>query len=169
MADRAGTNVTAALARARARLAAGDLAAARRECDTVIELGDAKSSAAAHLVLSGCAKRADDHATQRRHVETALTLDPTSALAQYAMAEFHERSGAIEAAIGCLERAITLQSDFVAAHQQLGILRGEAGDATAAAVAFGQVVMLDPRNAQGYNNLGNALRTLGRHDEARRA
>ncbi len=166
MADRAGTDVTAALERARARLAAGDLTAARRECDVVIASGDATASAAAHLVLSGCAKRAGDPAAQQRHVERALTLDPGSALVQYAMAELHEKDGATEAAIGCLERAVALKPDFVAAYHQLGILRGEAGDTFAAAAAFGRVVSLDPGNARGYNNLGNALRTLGRFDEA---
>ena len=159
----------AAVERARARLAAGDVAGARRECERALHSGDAKASAAAHLVLSGCAKRDRDEAAQRRHVDQALALDPDNALAHYAAAELHEHAGAPEAAIASLERAVTLQPDFVAAHQRLGILRGERGDADGAVAAFTRVVTLDPRNARGYNNLGNALRSLGRFDDARMA
>ena len=157
----------AAVERARARLAAGDVAGARRECERALRSGDAKAAAAAHLVLSGCAKRDRDETAQRRHVDQALALDPDNALAHYAVAELHERAGAPGTAIASLERTVALQPGFVAAHQQLGILRGESGDADGAVAAFTRVVTLDPRNARGYNNLGNALRSLGRFDDAR--
>lgn len=159
----------AAVERARARLAAGDVAGARRECERALRSGDAKASAAAHLLLSGCAKRDRDEAARRRHVEQALALDRDNALAHYAAAELHEHAGAPGAAIASLERAVTLQPGFVAAHQRLGILRGERGDTDGAVTAFTRVVTLDPRNARGYNNLGSALRNLGRFDDARTA
>ncbi|HEV2221018.1 MAG TPA: tetratricopeptide repeat protein [Casimicrobiaceae bacterium] len=166
MADRPEAS---AVDRARARLAAGDIAGARRECERALRSGDAKASAAAHLVLSGCAKRDRDEATQQRHVDQALALDPDNALAHCAAAELHEHAGALDAAIASLERAVGLQPGLVAAHQQLGILRGERGDADAAVAAFTRVVTLDSRNARGYNNLGSALRSLGRFDDARMA
>ena len=166
MADRPEAS---AVDRARARLAAGDIAGARRECERALRSGDAKASAAAHLVLSGCAKRDRDEATQQRHVDQALALDPDNALAHCAAAELHEHAGALDAAIASLERAVGLQPGLVAAHQRLGILRGERGDADAAVAAFARVVTLDPRNARGYNNLGSALRSLGRFDDARMA
>ena len=158
-----------AIERARTRLAAGDLAAARRECEQLITAGDAGDAAAAHLVLSACAQREGDTGSARRHVDAALALDPDSALAHYAHAQIAERAGDVATAVASLEQAVRLQPGFAPAHQQLGILLGERGDAGRAAEAFARVVVLDPRNARGHNNLGNALRMLGRFDEAKAA
>jgi CRISPR-associated protein Csy1 len=159
----------AAIERARARLAAGDVAGARQACAPVLGGDNPRDAAAAHLVLSACAQRDGDAASARDHVATALRLDPDNALAHYAWAELSERSGDAETAIASLERAVGLQPAFTAGHQLLGILRGERGDAQLAADAFARVVTLDPRSARGHNNLGNALRMLGRLDEARAA
>ena len=49
-----------------------------------------------------------------------------------------------DAAIANLARAIALQPSFVAAHQRLGVLHGERGDAEQAAASFRRVVELDP-------------------------
>ena len=155
-----------ALERARSRLAAGDLAGARRECSTIIARGDPKRAAAAHLLLAACASRAGEPDGARMHVEAALRLDPRDALAHYAAAELAERAGDADAAVASLERAVALQPSLADAHQRLGILYGERGDPRRAADAFARVVALDPRNARGYNNLGNALRSLGRDAEA---
>ncbi|MGE5104602.1 MAG: tetratricopeptide repeat protein, partial [Betaproteobacteria bacterium] len=155
--------------RARARLAAGDLAGARAACDSVLRAGGARDRAAAHLVLSACARRAGDAAAAQRHVASALALDSSNALAHYAAAEIAEDEGDLAEAIAHLERAVERQPAFVAAHQRLGILWGERGDAQRAADSFARVVALDPTSARGHNNLGNALRTLGRMDEARAA
>jgi predicted O-linked N-acetylglucosamine transferase (SPINDLY family) len=158
----------AVLERARAHLAAGDLDGARRECAPLLHAGG-RDAAAAHVVLSACARRAGDETLARRHVESALQLDPDNALAHYAAAEFAERGGDVAAAIASLEQALRVQPRFVPAHRLLGILHGERGDAERAAAAFARVVELDPGNARGHNNLGNALRTLGRLAEARAA
>jgi CRISPR-associated protein Csy1 len=158
-----------ALARARARLAAGDIAGARAEAEAILTTADARDAAAAHLIVSACAHRAHDAVSARRHVEDAVALDPDNAHAHYARAELAERGGDSRAAVDSLEHAVRLSPGFVAAHQLLGILHGERGDAQRALEAFSRVVTLDPRNARGYNNLGNALRTLGRQDEARAA
>lgn len=157
------------LARARARLASGDIAGARAECAPVLASGNAGDAASADLVLSACAQRAGDAALAKRHVDAALARDPGNALAHYAWAEIAERGGDAATAIESLEHVVRLSPAFVAAHQLLGILYGERGDAQRAADAFARVVALDPRNARGYNNLGNAQRMLGRLDEARTA
>lgn len=165
--DPAGAD--AALALARSRLAAGDVAGARAEGERAARAGNATQRASAHLLLSACARRSGDPASAKQHVESAVALDPGNAVAHYASAELAERAGDASTAIESLERAVALAPAFVAAHHLLGILHGEHGDAQRAADAFSRVVALDPRNARGYNNLGNALRTLGRHVDARAA
>ena len=162
------TAAAAALERARARLAAGDLAGVRRECAPLVASGG-EHAGAAHLLLSACAQRASDPASAQAHVTAALDVDPGNALAHFAAAELQERAGDVAAALASLDRAVALQPDFAAAYQRLGILRGERGETERAADAFSRVVQLEPRNARGYNNLGNALRTLGRLDDARAA
>ena len=156
----------AALAAARSRLAAGDVAGARKLCVPVIASTNPRLTATAHVILSACADRSGDAASARTHAESARRANPDDAVAQYACAELEERAGNGDAAIVSLLRAIALKPDFVAAHQRLGVLYGERGDATQAATAFRRVVEIDPRNARAYNNLGNALRTLGRTEEA---
>ena len=156
----------AALARARACLAAGDIAAARTLCGPLVATGNPHVAAAAHLVLSACAERVGDAPSARAHVQAALHANADDALAHYAWAELEERAGDPDAAIANLARAVTLQPSFVAAHQRLGVLHGEGGDAEQAAASFRRVAELDPANARAFNNLGNALRTLGHYDEA---
>ena len=154
------------LARARARLAAGDIASARALCAPLVASDDARIAAAAHVVLSACAERTGDPVSARTHVQAALRANPEDALAHYAWAEIAERSGDVDDAITSLARAIALQPRFAAAHQRLGVLQGERGDATHAAASFRRVTEIDPANARAFNNLGNALRTLGQTDAA---
>jgi len=156
------------LERARTQLAAGNVAAARAACATIIGSANHAEAAAAHLVLSACAQRAGDGELAERHVDLALERNPRDALAHYAKAQIAERRDP-DLAIAHLEDALRASPAFVAAHQLLGILCGERGDAARAAQAFADVTRLDSRNARGFNNLGNALRSLGRLDEARQA
>ena len=157
------------IARAGKRLAAGDIAGARDDCTEVLKGGMPQDAAAAHLVLSACARRAGDLASAREHVDTALRFDPNSELAYFARAEFAEDAGDVAAAIDSLERAVRLQPAFAAAHERLGILLGERGETQQAVDALSRAVALDPRNARAHNNLGSALRALGRFSEARAA
>jgi len=154
------------LARARARLAAGDVASAKAMCAPLATSRDARIAAAAHVVLSACAERSGDTTSARAHVQAALRANPDDALAHYAWGEIAERSGEIDDAIASLGRAIALQPRFAAAYQRLGVLQGERGDAAQAAASFRRVTEIDPTNARAFNNLGNALRTLGQPDEA---
>jgi len=164
--EAADDSLETALATARARLAAGDLAGAQKLCAPLVATANPRLTAPAHLILSACADRSGDAASARAHAASALRANPDDAVVQYAWAELEERAGNADAAITSLLRAIALRPSFVAAHQRLGVLYGERGDATLAATAFRRVVELDPRNARAFNNLGNALRTLGRADEA---
>lgn len=162
-------NVKEALDRARALLAAGDIARAQGICSQIVGSGSPRDAARALLVLSACAQRSGDSSSARRHVEAALRKNPDDAFAHYALAEIQEAAGSAGEAMASLERAVALDGNFAAAHQRLGILQGEAGKTDRAAAAFARVVEIDPNNARGFNNLGNALRSLGRLDEAEKA
>ena len=98
------------------------------------EHGTRAMAAAAHLhaVRLRRARRATRHRA-RAHVGVGAALDPDDALAHYAWAELEERAGDRVRRSRASQRAVALQPNFVAAHQRLGILHGERGDAQRAA------------------------------------
>ncbi|HET8832448.1 MAG TPA: hypothetical protein VFN86_10250, partial [Casimicrobiaceae bacterium] len=67
-------DASAVLVRARARLAAGDVASAKAMCAPLATSGDARIAAAAHVVLSACAQRSGDVEAERTHVQAALRV-----------------------------------------------------------------------------------------------
>jgi predicted O-linked N-acetylglucosamine transferase (SPINDLY family) len=127
--------------RAQQRLAAGDIAAARREAEAIVAgaASDAERGAA-HLVLAACCDKDGDAATALMHARTAVGCAPRNALA--------------------------LEPRFAQAQRYLGILLGESGDVEGAVAAFEQALRLDPNHARTWNNLGNAQRMLGRLADA---
>ncbi|HEY7943058.1 MAG TPA: tetratricopeptide repeat protein [Casimicrobiaceae bacterium] len=156
--------------RARRRLAAGDIAGARREAEAILAgAGDAPEHAAAHLVLATCCDRARDPKSALAHAQAAVARTPEDPVAHYVHGELQEKDGDQAGAAASVRRALALNPRFVQAHHYLGILLGESGDAAAAAAAFTETVRLDPAHARGWNNLGNTLRTQDRLDAAEAA
>jgi predicted O-linked N-acetylglucosamine transferase (SPINDLY family) len=161
---------SARVERARQRLAAGDLAGARREAEAILAgPGDAPDHVAAHLVLATCFDRAHDIKSAAAHARAAVTRAPDDPVAHYVHGELQEQDGDKEGALASVRRALALNPRFVQAQHYLGILLGETGDAEGAVAAFEQTVRLDPAHARGWNNLGNTLRTQDRLDEAEAA
>ncbi|MFM6454654.1 MAG: glycoside hydrolase family 99-like domain-containing protein [Planktothrix sp.] len=74
-----------------------------------------------------------------------------------------------EEAVKVYETAITLQSDVVQVHHNLGdaLLKLQRWDE--AVVAYQKAIELNPEFSWSYNNLGDALRTLERWDEVAEA
>src|SRR6188472_2455020 len=72
-----------------------------------------------------------------------VPADPREARALYALAQQQERAGERTAAIANLTQAVALDPGFASAHQLLGILYGEGGDAERAAAAFARAVALE--------------------------
>ncbi len=166
----AGGTGAARVARARERLAAGDLVGARREAEAILAVTAlAHEHAAAHLVLATCFDRAHDITTAIAHARAAAERTPDDPLAHYVHGELLEQDGDKDGALASVRRALALNPRFVQAQHYLGILLGESGDAVAAAAAFAETVRLDPAHARGWNNLGNTLRTQDRLDEAEAA
>ena len=166
----AGRTGSARVERARQRLAAGDLAGARREAEAILAgAGDAPDHVAAHLVLATCFDRAHDIKNAAAHARAAVARAPEDPVAHYVYGELQEQDGDKQGALASVRRALELNPKFVQAQHYLGILLGESGDTEGAAAAFEQTVRLDPAHARGWNNLGNTLRTQDRLDEAEAA
>jgi len=79
------------------------------------------------------------------------------------------RAGQREAARRKLEEALALTPDHAQALHFSGILAAQEGDFARAAELIGRAAELGPPDAEVFGNLGNALRRLGRHDEAEAA
>jgi tetratricopeptide (TPR) repeat protein len=166
----AGGSASDRIEHARQRLAAGDLAGARREAEAILAGAvNPPEQAAAHLVLATCFDRARDIKTAVAHGRAAVGRTPDDPLAHYIHAELQEQDGDKDGALASVRRAIALKPQFVQAHHYHGILLGESGDTEGAAAAFAETVRLDPGHARGWNNLGNTLRTQDRLDEAEAA
>ena len=166
----AGTTGSARVDRARQRLAAGDLAGARREAEAILAgAAEAADHVAAHLVLATCFDRAHDIKSAAAHARAAVARAPDDPVAHYVHGELQEQDGDKQGALASVRRALAINPKFVQAQHYLGILLGESGDTEGAAAAFEQTVRLDPAHARGWNNLGNTLRTQNRLDEAEAA
>jgi protein O-GlcNAc transferase len=152
---------------ARQRLAAGDIAGARREAEAIVAsaASDAERGAA-HLVLAACYKKIGDAVAALIHARDAVRYAPRDGLAHYAHAELQETAGEKAAAIASLQRAVELDPNFAQAWRYLGILQGETGGYEGAVAALDSALRIDPGHARTWNNLGHAQRMLGRLAEA---
>ncbi|TMH53897.1 MAG: tetratricopeptide repeat protein [Betaproteobacteria bacterium] len=158
---------SSAAARARQRLAAGDVEGARRDAEAIVASASAGSErGAAHLLLSTICDKAGDVEAAMAHAQRALACIPHDPVAHYAHAELQEARLDKQGAIASLKRALEIEPRFAPALRYLAILLGESGDAAGAVVVLEQALHIDPGHAQAWNNLGNAQRTLGRLDEA---
>lgn len=96
-----------------------------------------------------------------------MATDPLAAQVAEGLAHMH--AGQTEDASACFESVILMQPDHAQAHHCLGILAAQSGDFFKATELIGHAAKLDPANAEISNNLGNALRQLGRIEQAREA
>ena len=89
---------------ARQRLAAGDLAGARREAEAIIAGAPSEAGRApGHLVLAACCEKTGDVAGALVHARAAVACAPRDPVAHYACAELHEAAGDIPSAIASLD------------------------------------------------------------------
>ncbi|MBL8838571.1 MAG: tetratricopeptide repeat protein [Alphaproteobacteria bacterium] len=94
---------------------------------------------------------------------TGSVLETASALAA---AQARHRAGEIAEAIAAYRDILAREPDNPTAVHLLGVASLQTGDAEAAAGLLERAQRLMPANADVLNNLGEALRVLGRHDEA---
>ena len=147
-----------ALARARARLAAGDIAGARREALDSSQRGDPARAAAAHLVLSACAERAGDARQARAQVTSGAARNADDALAHYARAELEEHAGdrrrapsrGSRARSRCSRRSSLRNNDSASCTARPATRSGPRHDSAASR-------RLDPANARGIQQSGQRV------------
>jgi Flp pilus assembly protein TadD len=81
---------------------------------------------------------------------------------------FYENKN-FDEAIRCYQKAIELEPDLDAAHNNLGIVFRHLKRYDEAETAFRKAIELNPDYAQAYSNLGILLKNLKRYDEAETA
>lgn len=78
----------------------------------------------------------------------------------------HQRAERAAEAASCYERALALDPENFDALQFLGVVRFRGGDPQAGITLLERALALHPNHASSLNNLGNALRAVGRMAEA---
>ncbi|MCZ6770534.1 MAG: winged helix-turn-helix domain-containing tetratricopeptide repeat protein, partial [Proteobacteria bacterium] len=109
-------------------------------------------------------------ALARAAAEKAVSLDPNEPMAHFALGRLHIYSGEVDMAIGEMQTAISINPNFSRGHHGLGQAYYYcAGQMEQALPHFDAALRLSPRSPMRWITLmikGNALRSLGRHDEA---
>ena len=95
-----------------------------------------------------------------------LDLVPDHADALHLLGVLAAQVGEVNAAIDLIGRAIAIDPNVVAYHDNLGESYRRAGQPERAIASFRRAIALRPDHAQAQCNLGNALWELGRHHEA---
>jgi tetratricopeptide (TPR) repeat protein len=76
------------------------------------------------------------------------------------------RLGALDRALECAERGLSLQPGWVILRDNIGAFHGEAGEPARAAEIHAATIAAEPDYEWAHHNLGVALARLGRADEA---
>jgi superkiller protein 3 len=100
------------------------------------------------------------------HLETALALDPNTAVAHSLLGDIFERKGQVPKAIEHFKAAVAAAPDLARAHSRLGVAYANQGRFAEAETHLRRYVELEPQSAHALANLGNVLFRLRRPAEA---
>ena len=142
---------------------AGRLSAAEQICQQILqELPDHVE--AVHL-LGLIAHKSDRNDVAAKLITRAIELNGT-------VPEYHFNLGNVfraqdkPEAVSCYERALTLNSGFVAAHINLGIALTDQRNPQAAVASFARALQFEPENALTHFHMGRTYELQGRMSEA---
>ncbi|VFR22623.1 TPR domain protein, putative component of TonB system [plant metagenome] len=119
-----------------------------------------------HAMLGLLEQQQGDDELARNHFSRALKLSPNSTEANLGMSDVHAKAGGYDQAMACLDRLSPQAADGLPALTRRGPLlfsKHRYGDAEA---LFRKLTERQPNQPEHWNSLGNALRALGRLDEA---
>jgi tetratricopeptide (TPR) repeat protein/tRNA A-37 threonylcarbamoyl transferase component Bud32 len=136
------------------------LAAGRKAAAADPDLAAVRETRGRIALLDG--KPADAAAEFR----AALQRQPNSVEAQLGLAKALEKLGRADDAEKAYQTAIAIQPGLWSTYSHLGVFRQVRGDFPGALESFQAAARLSPDNTRAYENLGNVLLLLGRHDEA---
>lgn len=123
-------------------------------------------NADAHRMLGDAALLAGQDAEAEREFTAAIVLESSNARAEYGMGVVAERQKKWNTAASHYRRALELGPKIVAPARGLGRSMSELGDKSAARIAFGRAIEIDPASAEARNDFGVFL---FRSDELDRA
>lgn len=141
-----------------ARHQAGDLSAAKKAYDRILEAAPGHADA---LHLSGLiAHQQGDNEVASALIGKAISMDGNIALYHANLGRVLKASGNDVAAIGAFKQAIQIEPDTAALHADLASALLGAGEADAARSRANLALELDPESAEANVNLGLALQEL---------
>jgi tetratricopeptide (TPR) repeat protein len=124
------------------------------------------ASAGPHYVAGrlwqGAGRLAEAEASYRR----AIALQPGHARAYNNLGVVLHMQGKLDEALAAYRKALDLEPDLAQANQNYASIARDTGVLGRAAEGYRRQTLANPRDALGFNDLGNTLRELGRHDEA---
>ncbi len=133
-------------------LSSGDFRAAASYARQASE-ADPKN-AEAHRILGDAALAGGQDADAEREFTAAMVLEATNARSELGLGVVAERQKKWNTAASHYRRALDLNARSVAAARGLGRAMSEIGDKSAARIAFGLAIEIDPASADARNDFG---------------
>lgn len=156
-------NVTPMLDAAEKALQAGDYRGAQATARRALDLDS--RSAQAHRLSGDASLALGGEADAEREYSAAIVLDASNGGAEYGLGRLAERQKKWNTAASHYRRALELDSRSV--HAAIGLGRAmEEVDKTAARIAYGRAIEIDPGSAEAHNDFGVFLYRSGEPDRA---
>lgn len=158
------TRHTSALAAAKAKFKAGDIAGAYNETRAILR--EDRHNGPAHLLMAQLAVHREAYSNATTLLQIAMHLDGRSADALALQAICDLRSGHIEDCVVHAQAALELPSAFAETYDLLGEIFHTLADYARSVKALEYAAVLDAENTKVQTNLAAALGLCGRADEA---
>jgi len=142
----------------------GDLSQAQRLCQQINR--SHPDHAQAWYLLAMIAHRQSKPQLAADHIGTAIKLSPENAEIRTHAAEIFRRSRRLDECITSARKAVRLNPQHPATHNNLGMGLQDQGDLHGAEQCFRQAITVNPRYPKARHNLGNVLILQGRLEDA---
>ncbi len=158
----------AALAAARALEAAGRIDEAR-EALLALRARLERPSAGLELQLASLEQTRGDDRAAASALESALAIEPASALAYESLAMLHAKAGRLDRAREVLQRGVALLPQESGLWLRLARAQAALGDSDGALASAGRAEALAPEGASAWGEIGRLRAENWRWEEAKRA
>lgn len=114
-------------------------------------------------------RRNHDYRTEQAIWEDTVIKRPDNPRALTTLGSLHEKAEQLELALPLLQRAVSIDPNYVEAQNNLALVWVKSGRFDLAAECYRRALVTDPAQPAVWNNLGNALAETGRLAEATEA